>query len=83
MRGRLQSVFGKNFISLILLSRVSYDRTFCFNISLCVSYHVSSRAYTRNVNDKNENASPQVPDKEVPNVEFLNAIMFLAQSVTN
>lgn len=83
MIGRLQSVFGKNFISLILLSCVRYDQTLVL-ILHCV-FHIMSprRAYTRNANNKNENASPQVPNKEVSNVEFWNAIKFFAQCVTN
>ncbi|XP_015075402.1 uncharacterized protein LOC107019406 [Solanum pennellii] len=41
------------------------------------------RANTRNVNAKNTNVSPPVPDQEVPNADFRNVIQMLAQSMTN
>ena len=41
------------------------------------------RANRRNVNASNANATPLVPDQEVSNVEFRNAIQMLAKSITN
>ena len=37
----------------------------------------------RNLNDRNANTVPQVPDQEVSNDELRNAINMLAQSMTN
>ena len=41
------------------------------------------RANARNVNVRNANAAPSVPDQGVSNAEFRNAIQMLAQSMTN
>ena len=41
------------------------------------------RAYARNLNAKNANTAPPVPDQQVSNAEFRNAIQMLAKSVPN
>ncbi|TMW90784.1 hypothetical protein EJD97_015274 [Solanum chilense] len=41
------------------------------------------KANAMNVNTRNANASPHVPDQEVSNTDFRNAIQMLAQSMTN
>ena len=41
------------------------------------------RANTRKANVRNTNVAPSVPDQDVSNVEFGNAIHMLAQSMTN
>ena len=41
------------------------------------------RANTRNANARNANATPPIPDQEVSNAEFRNAIQMLAQSMTH
>ena len=41
------------------------------------------RTNARNMNAKNANTPPPILDQEVSNVEFMNAIQMLAQSMTN
>ncbi|XP_015076028.1 uncharacterized protein LOC107020250 [Solanum pennellii] len=41
------------------------------------------KANTRNENSRIANETPPVPDQEVPNIEFRNAIQVLAKSMTN
>ena len=43
----------------------------------------SRRLNARNANARNANAAPPVPDQEVSNGEFRNAIQMLAQGITN
>ena len=53
------------------------------NLMFYVLDRASSRANARNVNVRNANAAPSVPDQGVSNAEFRNAIQMLAQSMTN
>ena len=41
------------------------------------------RANARNVNARNANVAPLIPDQEASNAEFRNAIQMLDQSMTN
>ena len=41
------------------------------------------RANSRNVNARNENSPPPLPDQEVFNVELRNSIQMLARRITN